>query len=290
MHTSSTPRLRTSVSTPAQYLAPSPPCRPQAHDVAYLLDGDADHHVDGPVGDLAVAEDHVHEQHRVHAVQRPVLPVGYLGQDRVGDPPDRVLGDTGPVHVGDVRRDLPVGETLGRQRQHQRLDPLQAALALADNHRLEAGITVPGHLDVDRADLGDHRLGPLPVAGVAPVAALRRVTVVAEVIGHLHLERGLQHLLREVPQQPARADQAQPFRAGLLHQPASQVLAHHRLHRRLHTGTVNFDGLRRRVNRIGHSLSFRAGPRLGSARQAKPLPPWMRQSPGLRRRGTNRAC
>ena len=52
-------------------------------------------------------------------------------------------------------------QPLGRQRQHQRLDPVQTALALADDHRLEAGVAVARHVELDRTDLGDHRLGPL---------------------------------------------------------------------------------------------------------------------------------
>ena len=88
--------------------------------------------------------------------------------------------------------------------------------------------------------------------------------VVAEVVGHLHLERRLQHLLRQITEQPARADQAQPLGAGLLHQPASELLAHHRLRRRHHAGAVSFTGgLHRRAHRIGHSLSFPARPRPG---------------------------
>jgi hypothetical protein len=46
-----------SVSTCAQYFAPLTALSgPQAEDVPGAVDGDADGHVDGPVGDLAVAD------------------------------------------------------------------------------------------------------------------------------------------------------------------------------------------------------------------------------------------
>src|SRR2546422_1686134 len=71
------PRLRNSVSTLIQNLAPSPPARadPQAQHVAFAVHVDAHGDIDGPVGDLAVADldhDRVDQHHRIDAVQRPV--------------------------------------------------------------------------------------------------------------------------------------------------------------------------------------------------------------------------
>jgi hypothetical protein len=54
---------------------------PQAEDLPHPVDGDPDHRVDRPIGDLAVADldlDRVDEDHRVDAVQRPALPGGHL--------------------------------------------------------------------------------------------------------------------------------------------------------------------------------------------------------------------
>jgi hypothetical protein len=42
-----------------------------------------------------------------------------------------------------------------------------------------------GHFDPDRADLGGHGLGPMPVTAVAAAAARPLVTVTAQVIGDL---------------------------------------------------------------------------------------------------------
>jgi hypothetical protein len=44
-------------------------------------------------------------------------------------------------------------------------------LALSQSHvdRLELSVPVPRHLDLDRPDLGVHRLGPGAIAGVLPL-------------------------------------------------------------------------------------------------------------------------
>src|SRR4051794_19938231 len=110
MQTSSTPRLRTSVSTPSQYLgALAPRADPQAQDVPLAVHRDADGAVHGPVGDLAVANldhDGVDEDHRIDAVQRPVLPVADLAEDPVGDLRDRLPGDRCRVHLSQMGLDL----------------------------------------------------------------------------------------------------------------------------------------------------------------------------------------
>src|SRR6266516_4471038 len=82
------------------------------------------------------------------------------------------------------------------------------------------------HVKVDRADLGQHRLGPSAVAGVGAVAAGRVAVWVAEVVGELALQGALQDQLGELLQQPVRADQADPPGAGLGDQPRGQLLVH----------------------------------------------------------------
>jgi hypothetical protein len=97
-----------------------------------------------------------------------------------------------------VRRHLPGGQSLGRQGQDDLIDTSQPTLALLDDLRLERGIHIPRHVDVDRADLGQHRLGSHPVPGVAATAPGRVVPVIAEMFGHLGIQRGLQHVLRQL--------------------------------------------------------------------------------------------
>jgi hypothetical protein len=71
-------------------------------------------------------------------------------------------------------------------------------LPLLDDHRLEAGVPVAGDLDLDRSDLGEHRLGPGAVAGVAAPTADWVVLVIAQVLSHLRVQRGLQHVLGQL--------------------------------------------------------------------------------------------
>lgn len=61
---------------------------PQPEDVAVSFAGDRKGPVDRPVGDLAVADLHVHgvdEDHRIHHIQGPVLPFGHALDHLVGD-------------------------------------------------------------------------------------------------------------------------------------------------------------------------------------------------------------
>ncbi len=92
------------------------------------------------------------------------------------------------------------------------------------DHRRERALPIPGDLDLHGARrVGQHRLGPLAVAGVAPVAALDRVTVVAQVLAHLLLERGLDDQLGHRLQQPARPRERHPRGAGLTNQLTGQL-------------------------------------------------------------------
>jgi hypothetical protein len=134
-----------------------------------------------------VGHDTVDEHHRIHAVQGPVLSIGHALHHPVGDRGDPVLGHLRPVHLGQVRADLPVRESLGRQRHHQVLHPTQAPRPLGHHHRREATLTVPRHRDLHRPDLGQQGLGPPTVARVPAVAPDRVVLVVAEMLIHLRL-------------------------------------------------------------------------------------------------------
>lgn len=54
--------------------------RPQAKDVPSPVNRDGQGEVDGRVGDLPIADLHVHrvkEDHRVHRIQGPILPLSY---------------------------------------------------------------------------------------------------------------------------------------------------------------------------------------------------------------------
>lgn len=91
-----------------------------------------------------------------------------------------------------------MGEALRRQRQDHLVDPAQAALAFGDDHRLEGPGPVPGDVDGHRPDIGDHRLGAAAVAGAPRMVPGRVIGVVADVLGHLALQAGLEDQLGQL--------------------------------------------------------------------------------------------
>jgi hypothetical protein len=123
-----------------------------------------------------------------------------------------------------MRLHLAGRQPLRRQRDDQLVHPRQPPLPLRDDLGLEAAIPVAGHLDLDRPDLGQHRLRAAPVTGVPAVTALGVVLAVAEVIGELALERGLHQPLPELCEQPAFAGQRQPALTGPPDQTVDQLL------------------------------------------------------------------
>jgi hypothetical protein len=122
-----------------------------------------------------------------------------------------------------VRGDLPGREALRSQREDQLVDTVQAALALADDLGLEGPVPVTGHVELDRADLGHHRLRSLPVARIRGRSAGGVVFRVAEVLIQLALERGLQHPLGQPAQQTAGPGQGDPVGLGLVNQPLGEL-------------------------------------------------------------------
>src|SRR5579859_4301326 len=210
---------------------------PEPEDLPHPLDGDADDGVDRPVGDLAVTDldlDRIDEDHRVDLVEWPALPGDHLLDHPVGDPRDRVPRDLRAVHVGEVSGDLAGRQAFRGQRDHQLIDARQPALALLDDLRLERPLAISGDVDLDLADLGQHRLRTRAVARVALVAARRRMLRIAEVVLHLHLQRRLQNRLRQIGQQTARTDQLNALAARPLNQLLSDLLVRRRLHSRGH--------------------------------------------------------
>src|SRR5262245_15425756 len=90
------PRFFSSVSTCSSTSRPYPVPSPQPQNVVVTLAGDRQSDIDGPVGDLPVADLHVHrvdEDHRVDNVQRPVLPLGHALNHLGGDGGDGLAGD-----------------------------------------------------------------------------------------------------------------------------------------------------------------------------------------------------
>src|SRR5450755_3953126 len=190
---------------------------PQSQHVALPVHGHAQRQVDGPVRDLTLPDlhhDRVDEDHRVNRVQRAALPFRQAFHDPVGDRADRLLRYFRAVDLGQVRADLPVRQPFRRQGNHQVIDSGQPPLPFSDDSRLETGIAVPRHSELHRPGLGDHRLGPVAIAGIPAIAPGRIVLAVTEVVIQLALQGALDHHLGQLPQQPALAGQPQPARPG----------------------------------------------------------------------------
>ena len=101
----------------------------------------------------------------------------------------------------------PVVSPLRVERDHVAGQAVEAAHMLRDRHRREGAVAVTGHRDLDLADLGRDRLRIGPVAGVPGPAPSRVVGFVAEMLGELDLQAGLQHLAHQVGEQAAVAGQ-----------------------------------------------------------------------------------
>ena len=96
-----------------------------------------------------------------------------------------------------------------------RSDGEREALRILLGARREMTTTVPWHLDLDVAGgFGEHRLRPGAVADVARSRAGRVVLFVAEVLGHLLVQRGLQDRLGQLLEQPIRTGQRQALFLG----------------------------------------------------------------------------
>jgi hypothetical protein len=187
---------------------------PQAEHVAAPAQIYADRGVERLVADLPVTDldvDRVDEHRGVDRLQRPAGPGGHLLEHLVGDPADRVLGDRGAVHLVEVRGDLPGGQALGEQADRDRVHVRQAPLSLLHDHRLERARPVPRHRDAHLPGrVGQHRLGSCAVTDVAVLGRGCLVLLMAEVLGQLLLQRGLQDSSGDRLEQPVRAGQSSP--------------------------------------------------------------------------------
>jgi hypothetical protein len=210
-------------------------------------------------------------------IERPVLPVRHLVEHSVGDLRDRLTADVGRVHLHQMRFDLTGRQTFRRQRDDHRIDPVEAPLTLLHRFGFERPVTISRHVDLDRADLGDHRLGPGAVAGVVAVAAVGCVLFVADVILHLDFRTGLENLLGQIGQQAARAHQVNPISACLVDELLCDraLIGHLDLRRRRHRHIM-----------FCHCLSFRPSP---SAQRFRPDQlhqgsdsPWQQARCGIR--------
>jgi hypothetical protein len=150
-------RFLISESTRIQYLAPSPsPCSPaQSPRISRCpLDRDRQREVDRPVRHVPVPDLHIHtinKDHRIHRIQRPVLPGGYCLHHPVSNGGNGLFRHLCAVDLRQVRGNLTMGQPLRRQRDHQIINSGESPLTLAHDHRLKRALPIPGHLNLHRA-------------------------------------------------------------------------------------------------------------------------------------------
>ena len=122
---------------------------------------------------------------------------------------DRLLAHRGAVDLREVRADLPGRQALGIQRQHDLIDAGQPPLPLAHDLRLErarpgpaARRSPPGRWPRSAPSWAGCR------SGRCPSRHRLAVLLMAQVLGHLLVQRRLQHRLGQLLQQPVRARSA----------------------------------------------------------------------------------
>ena len=187
---------------------------PQPENVTVTLQIDADSDVDRPVGDLPVADlDHerVDQHHRIDRIERTGLPFLHVAEHLVRHGRHQITRDVGSVEIGEVLGDIAGGHALRIQRDHRLVEPRDSALMLGHHHRRERARPVPRDLDREIADLGPHRLRRGSVPTVRRLLPDPIARVVAEVLGQLRFQRGLQDLPGQSRQQPVRASQFDPL-------------------------------------------------------------------------------
>jgi hypothetical protein len=100
-----------------------------------------------PVGHSTVADlpvDRVDEDDRADGVEGSVLPLGHAVHDLAGDGGDGLLGDVGPVDLGEVGLDLTGRQPPGGRRNHHLVNAGQTLLPLTHDLRLEGAVPVAG--------------------------------------------------------------------------------------------------------------------------------------------------
>ena len=139
---------------------------------------------------------------------------------------DRLPAHRGVTNLGQMIPGLPDGAPLRTQADHTPRQTVQTAAVLGHRGRLEGPGSVPGHRQAGLADLSGDPLGGRPVARVRRPVALGRVPLITEVLGHLGLETGLEHLAHQPGptdrrRRPAPRPQREPGRPAARPSPSS---------------------------------------------------------------------
>lgn len=184
---------------------------PQAEHLLFALAVEGQCDIDGLVAHQPLVADldpqRVEENHRIHRIERPALPLAYLLEYSVGDPADQIGGNLDRIQLQKMRLNLAHRQAAGVQADDPIIKTLKPGLPLGDDLGLEAAVSVPRHRDLDRAVIADYRLARRAVARVAAAAARRVALLVAQMLAQLGAKRALQKALLEFLEQPLLAQQ-----------------------------------------------------------------------------------
>jgi len=148
---------------------------------------------------LDLVVDGIHEDKRIDALQRPVLPDIDLRHDLLADFTDQLRGDFYIVKALDLLSDVPLAHSTGVEGQNLIFHAFGIAVIFADDLGLIVALAVSGNLDVDFSQLGLDGLLGIAVAiigryifGVCGSMA----TLTPQFLIHLHFH----DLLNDIPE------------------------------------------------------------------------------------------
>lgn len=176
---------------------------PQTQDVARAIGQHGQGQVDRLVAHQSVFAGHyaqrIEEHHRIHRLERSVLPSAHFGHDLIGDGTDQVGTHVHGVYLAQVCLDLAHGHAACVHRDDPVVKAGEPALVLADDLRLEGSMTVARHLDAQRSIVGQDGLAAAAVAVIEHAFRLGPTRLVAKAMRHLGAEGTLAERLLEPP-------------------------------------------------------------------------------------------
>src|SRR5215212_5332033 len=137
----------------------------------------------------------VKEDQRIDRFQRARLPGGDLIEHRVGDGADQIGRDVDAVEIAQMADNLAGAHAAGVHRDDLVVEPREAALIFGDQLRIETGLAIARHRQLDPAGVGDDRL--LAIA-ISPVARL----FAGEMMIHLGVENPFRQRLLQIVDEP----------------------------------------------------------------------------------------
>src|SRR4051794_27588613 len=137
----------------------------------------------------------IEKDQRVDRFQRPRLPGSHFLQYRVGYRADQIGRDVDPVELTQMADNFAGAHAAGVHRDDLVIKPRKAALVSGDQLRIETGLAVARHRQLDPTGIGNDRL--LAVA-IAPVARL----LARQMMVHLGVENPFGQGLLQIVKQP----------------------------------------------------------------------------------------